>query len=612
MSADTDSTVRVAGREATAVLRRHRRAVLSLLAWSVPEAAPAMLTGFVVARAIDQGFSAGRPWTGTSWLALLVAAAVLGAWGARNTHRAVAGVVEPFRDDLTRRVVTAGVTRAAGHAGTPAADGAVARLTNQVEGVRDSFAGLILVSRGFVVTVLAALLGTASLAPSLLLLVAPPLLGSIAMFAVALRNGVRWQRDFLDAGEQLADRTAAVTAAARDVAACRAAERAARYADEAIAAQARAERALARLAAVRSLTVAVGGWLPLLAVLAGANWVTGHGLSTGALIGVLTYLAQVVVPTLDMFVQTVGSAGLRFVITLDRLVRRIARPGAVPLAGRRDAACRPVGSRLELRGVTFRYGAAARPVLRDFDLTVSERDHLAVVGPSGAGKSTLAGLLCGTIRPDDGTVLLGGVPVGEVDGATRARHRVLIPQEAYVFPGTVAENLRYLNPEAGERELLDAAGLLGAESLVARLGGLAGEVRPGELSAGQRQLLTLVRAYVAPAPVAVLDEATCHLDPAAEERVEHAFAARGGLVVIAHRISSAMRSRRVLLLDGDEPTLGDHHTLQLTSARYRELTGYWTGASEPAGAPGPVDGVDPAVRADLRRDAGEPVAHRTR
>ncbi|UQU66525.1 ABC transporter ATP-binding protein/permease [Couchioplanes caeruleus] len=610
MSPDSGSTARVAGREAVTVLRRHRRAVGSLLAWSVPEAAPAMLTGFVVARAVDQGFLAGRPWTGTAWLALLVAAAVLGAWGARNTHRAVAGVVEPFRDDLTRRVVTAGVTTAARHAGTPATDGAVARLTNQVEGVRDSFAGLILVSRGFVVTVLAALLGTASLAPSLLLLVAPPLLGSMALFAVALRRGVRWQRDFLYAGEQLADRTAAVTAAARDVAACRAADRAARYADEAIAAQARAERALARLAAVRSLTVAVGGWLPLLAVLAGATRVTGHGLSTGALIGVLTYLAQVVVPTLDMFVQTVGSAGLRFVITLDRLVRRIGPGDAVP-ADPRPSLRRPAGSRLELRGVTFRYGAAARPVLHDFGLTVHEADHLAVVGPSGVGKSTLAGLLCGTISPDDGAVLLGGVPIEQLDPAARARHRVLIPQEAYVFPGSVADNLRYLNPEAGERELLAAVDVLGAGALLERLGGLAGEVRPRELSAGERQLLTLVRAYVAPAPVAVLDEATCHLDPAAEERVERAFATRGALVVIAHRISSAMRSRRVLLLDGDRAVLGDHRSLQAVSARYREMTGYWTATSEPAGAPGPVDGVDPAVRADLRRDAGQPVAHRT-
>jgi ATP-binding cassette subfamily C protein len=439
--------------------------------------------------------------------------------------------------------------------------------------------------------------------------VAPPLLGSLVLFAVGLRLGARWQRDQLSAGEQLADRTAAAAGAARDVAACRAGERAAAFVDEAVAAQARAERALARLSAVRSLTVVVGGWLPLLAVLAGAGWVTGRGMSTGALIGVLTYLAQVLVPALDMFVQTVGSAGLRFVITLDRLLRRTRHPQPAPDAAVRPPAPRPAGTGLALREVTFRYGAAARPVLQNFSLVVTPGDHLAVVGPSGSGKSTLAGLLCGTIPPDDGMVLIGGTPAQHLDAAARARHRVLIPQEAYLFPGSVADNLRYLNPRVTGRRLLAAADLLGAGPLLAHLGGLRAGLRPGELSAGQRQLLTLVRAYVAPAPVAVLDEATSHLDPAAEERVERAFAARGALVVIAHRVSSAMRASRVLVLDGDRPMLGDHHTLQATCPLYRDLTGYWYGASEPAGLAGPADRVAPALRAGLRDDPGQAVAH---
>ncbi|WP_233624927.1 ATP-binding cassette domain-containing protein [Actinoplanes sp. ATCC 53533] len=610
MTAPEGSALRVAGRESVEILRRRRRAVWRLVAWSVPEAAPAMLSGLVVARALDHGFLDGRPWLGTAWLGLLLGAAVVGAAGARQTYRAVAGVVEPFRDDLVRRVVTSALRAADGPGVAPAGRGAGARLTHQVETVRDSFAGLVLVSRGFVVTVLAALIGTASLAWPLLLLVAPPLLGSLVLFAVALRLGARWQRDYLSAGEQLADRAAAAAGAARDVAACRAGERAAAFVDESVAAQAHAERALARLSAVRSLTVVVGGWLPLLAVLAGAGWVTGHGMSTGALIGVLTYLAQVLVPTLDMFVRTVGSAGLRFVITLDRLLRRTEHPRAAPDAVTRPAAPRPAGPGLALRGVTFRYGAAARPVLRDFSLAVTPGDHLAVVGPSGSGKSTLAGLLCGTIPPDGGTVLIGGTPAECLDPAARARHRVLIPQEAYLFPGSVADNLRYLNPEAHARQLLAAADLLGAGPLLAHLGGLPAELRPGELSAGQRQLLTLVRAYVAAAPVAVLDEATSHLDPAAEERVERAFAARGALVVIAHRVSSAMRAARVLVLDGDRPMLGDHHTLQTTCPLYRDLTGYWHGASEPAGLAGPADRVAPAVRAGLRDDPGQAVAHR--
>ncbi|MFC7530934.1 ATP-binding cassette domain-containing protein [Actinoplanes sp. GCM10030250] len=599
-----------AGRETAVVLRHHRGDVFRLLAWSVPESAPAMLSGLVVARAVDQGFLRDRPATGLAWLSVLLVAAVAGAWGARQTNLAVAGVVEPFRDDLVTRVVTASLRTATRPGPDTVPAGAVARMTQQVETVRDSFAGLVLVSRGFVVTVLAALLGTASLAAPLLILLAPPLIVGLGLFAVALRLGVRWQREYLAAGERLADRVSAAATAARDVAACRAADRAAGYVGEAVTAQAGAERALARLAAFRSLTVVVAGWLPLVAVLAGAGRLTGGGISTGALIGVLTYLAQVLVPALDLFVATVGNAGLRFVVTLGRLLQRAARsPDLVPGAGSGVPAAGP----LELRGVTFRYGAAARPVLRDADLTVGPGDHLAVVGPSGAGKSTLAGLLCGTLEPDRGTVRYGGVPVTGLDPAARAGCRVLIPQEAYVFPGTVADNLRYLNPAASDRAILAAAERLGAAQLLARLGGLQALLRPGELSAGERQLLTLVRAYLAPAPVAVLDEATCHLDPAAEERVERAFAARGPLVVIAHRISSAERASRVLLLDPDGPLLGDHDSLRETSPRYREMTGYWAATgSEPAGPARPLDGVGPVASAHLGGDPAEAVADRAR
>ncbi|MEV6845971.1 ABC transporter ATP-binding protein, partial [Actinoplanes sp. NPDC051411] len=350
----------------------------------------------------------------------------------------------------------------------------------------------------------------------------------------------------------------------------------------------------------------VAGWLPLAAVLAVAGRLTGHGISTGALIGVLTYLAQVLVPALDLFVATVGNAGLRFVVTLGRLLHRAAPAPAGQAAAAslgRPATC------LELRGVTFRYGVGARPVLRDTDLSVGPGDHLAVVGPSGAGKSTLAGLLCGMLQPNEGAVHYDGVPVSDLDSAARARCRVLIPQEAYVFPGTVGDNLRYLKPAAADAELLATAERLGAEKLLERLGGLRAYVRPAELSAGERQLLTLVRAYLAPAPVAVLDEATCHLDPAAEERVEHAFAARGPLVVIAHRISSAERATRVLLLDPDGPLLGTHQSLRAISPRYREMTGYWaTLGSQPTGPARLLGGVGPVPRAQLDSDPAEAVA----
>jgi ATP-binding cassette subfamily C protein len=109
-----------------------------------------------------------------------------------------------------------------------------------------------------------------------------------------------------------------------------------------------------------------------------------------------------------------------------------------------------------------------------------------------------------------------------------------------------------------------------------RLGGPAASIRPSQLSAGERQLIALARSYLSPAPLAVLDEATCHLDPEAERRAEEAFAARPGtLIVIAHRISSALRADRILVLDGNEAMVGRHTTLLRESELYRDLLGHW-------------------------------------
>ncbi|TCN40215.1 ABC transporter family protein [Kribbella orskensis] len=123
---------------------------------------------------------------------------------------------------------------------------------------------------------------------------------------------------------------------------------------------------------------------------------------------------------------------------------------------------------------------------------------------------------------------------------------------------------------------MEAVEAVGAEALAARLGGLGARVRPGDLSAGGKQLIALARAYLSPAPLVVLDEATCFLDPEAERRAEEAFAARGGTVIlIAHRISSALRARRILVLDGNKAAIGNHTTLLRSSRLYRVLLGHW-------------------------------------
>ncbi|MEU6077296.1 ABC transporter ATP-binding protein/permease [Micromonospora sp. NPDC047074] len=583
-----------------AALRARRRALGRLAAWSAVEALPALLGGVLVARAVDRGFLAGQFATGLAWLGGLALAVLVGAAATGQVYRSLGAVVEPFRDELATRVVH-GALREATRAGGRADSAAVARLTHQVEVVRDTFGGLLLVVRGFLFAAGAALLGLLALAPLLAGAVAAPLAVGLAVFGASLPAMVTHQRAQVTAGERLGRSAASALAGHRDVVACGARERVVSAVDGRVAAQADAERTLARMAALRSLSIGVGSWLPVAVLLLAAPWLVRQGLSAGAVLGALVYVTTGLQPALHAVVQGVGGGGLRYAVTLGRILRTsppddpppaaatAADPGGPPPAGTRAAprTAAPAGGwAVELRGLTFRYGPQARPVLADLTLTVAAGEHLAVVGPSGAGKSTLAALVAGLVTPDSGSAHLAGVPVAGTPPDALARLRVLVPQEAYVRSGSLGDNLRYLRPDADDATVLAAVHALGAGALVNRLGGLDAALDPAALSAGERQLVAAARAYLAPASLVILDEATCHLDPTLEATVERAFARRGGtLVVIAHRISSATRARRVLVLDGDRPLAGTHDELLARSPTYRELVGYWEDAPPPARVP---------------------------
>ncbi|TDD30021.1 ABC transporter ATP-binding protein [Kribbella turkmenica] len=540
-----------------------RRPALEFAAWSLPEILPTAVYGIAVAHATD-AFLAGRGATGLAWLGGLVAAACLGAVGARQAYRRLGDLVEPFRDELVRRVVS-GALRNAGRI-----DGAVSRLNRQVEIVRDTFAGLIVVTRTFTITVVGVVTGLLSLDPLIAALVVPPFLLGFAASLAILGLAADRMKASLSADEQLATSAGTAFAAVRDVTATGAEDFTANLVGEPVEAHAAAERALARVAALRTLCFAVGGWLPLLILLAAGPWLVGRGVSTGTLLGGLTYVLLGLQPALSTVMSALGDGGLRYVVTLGRILDTGApaeRPASI---------CLPRGHQVRLHKVSFAYGPQAEPVLRSLDLVVPEGDHLTVVGPSGIGKSTLAALVCGMFPPTEGRLLVGRVSPHELSPEQLARTRVLIPQEAYVFSGTVLDNLSYLAPEAPVAHVNRAIEAVGAEALVARLGGPKASIRPGQLSAGERQLIALVRSYLSPAPLAVLDEATCHLDPEAERRAEEAFSARPGtLIVVAHRISSALRARRILVLDGNEAMVGRHTTLVRESPLYRDLLGHW-------------------------------------
>ncbi|NAS25711.1 ATP-binding cassette domain-containing protein [Herbidospora sp. NEAU-GS84] len=565
------------------LLRPRRRHLTIALVWSLVEGLPAMVSGLLIGAAMDHGLLAANPAAGLGWLGLLGVAMIVKAAATQLMFPHLAAVIEPLRDDLITAVVTATVTRAA-TAHTPPDTAAVTRLTAQVETVRDLLSALLRSTRQLGISLIAALVGLLLLSPIAAAVVAVPVAVALLVFARLLRALVTRQRALVLTAETLTAQVTPILAGTRDVAACGAYQQAGATVREAVTAQSAATTALARAGTGRRLVVALGAHLPLLILLLTAHSLVQDGrLTTGEVVGAMTYVATGLEPAMRALTGVAGGWGVALAVTLRRLSETTAPaetttiPAVTPSA--RPTTATPVGYRLQAEGLGFAYAAGAAPVVCDLTFTVEPGEHLVVAGPSGIGKSTLSLLLTGLRPPTAGRVRLGGVPLDDLPAAELRSLVALIPQEAYVFTGTLRENLAYLSgTDAGDACLLAAAQAVGADGLVERLGGLDATIDvPASLSAGERQLIVLARVHASPARVVVLDEATCHLDPAAEHRAETAFATRERttLIVIAHRISSARRAGRVLLMDGAAVLLGTHADLVARSALYADLVGHW-------------------------------------
>src|SRR5690349_17329857 len=236
---------------------------------------------------------------------------------------------------------------------------------------------------------------------------------------------------------------------------------------------------------------------------------------------------------------------------------------------------------VQFDGVGFAYPGGEQ-VLHDIDLTIAPRSRVAIVGETGSGKSTLAKLLTRLMDPTSGQVLLDGVDLRTVRFSSLRSRVVLVPQEGFLFDGTLLDNIRFGRPQASEDDVRLTLTELGLEAWAATLPlGLATDVgqRGESLSAGERQLVALARAYLADPDLLVLDEATSAVDPATEVRLQRALegVTRGRTAIsIAHRLSTAEAADEILVFDrGRIVQRGPHAELVARPGRYAELYASW-------------------------------------
>ncbi|MEZ5376729.1 MAG: ABC transporter ATP-binding protein [Acidimicrobiales bacterium] len=251
----------------------------------------------------------------------------------------------------------------------------------------------------------------------------------------------------------------------------------------------------------------------------------------------------------------------------------------------------PPSGAIEVEGLGFTYEGSSEPVLSGIDLTIADGERIALVGPTGAGKSTLAKIIARLYDPTVGTIRFGGVDLRDGSVAELRRRILVVPQEGYLFDGSIADNIRIASPSVGDDEVRQALERIGIwERIEALPDGLATEVqeRGSRLSAGERQLVSLARAALVDPAVLVLDEATSSLDPGTERIVEAALErlmSGRTVIAIAHRLTTAARCDRVAVVaEGSIAEIGPHAELVEQGGHYAALFGAWrSGLGTPSG-----------------------------
>lgn len=345
----------------------------------------------------------------------------------------------------------------------------------------------------------------------------------------------------------------------------------------------------ANLAAIKAASIYTPGTEAIsiagqaMILLIGGNMVLNGDLEIGELTAFLLYLAAFFAPIQSLtqlyngYQQ--GQAAVRKLgelLATEPSVREADDANELP----------PIDGAIDLHDVTFGYDPD-QPVLRNVTLSLAAGESLAVVGPTGAGKSTVAKLITRFYDPQSGSVTIDGHDLRTIGLTSLRRQLGVVPQEPFLFAGSVRDNVTFARPDAADDEIWEALEATGVDDLVRGLpDGLDTPVheRGTSLSAGERQLLALARAFLARPRVLVLDEATSNLDLQSEAQVERALDALlegRTAIIIAHRLATAMKADRIAVVDqGAIIELGTHDELVAAGGYYADMYETWVSHSE--------------------------------
>ncbi len=560
------------------MLGPYRRTVVIAALLLVVQAGCLLAGPALVRHGIDSGLRAGDAGALNLSAALYLAAAILGLFLGRIVILTVARVGESFLRDLRARVFRHLLSLGMDFFEKEKTGRLVARMTSDIDALQE------LVSVGLVMFVQNGLLFVGALVLIFVLswklalftlVVVPPVLIATVWFRRASN------RAYLDVRDRIGQNLATLQEGLAGVRVVQAFAR-----ERAVTSHFQETNEAQFDANLHAVSISTR-YFPIIefAGVAGMALIIGMGgyyvdrdiVTIGTVAAFVLYLNNLFEPVQQLsqlynLVQSAGAALQKLFELLDTKASVTERVAAVDLPDRGE---------LVVDDVTFGYGES--PVLRDVSLRMASGERLALVGPTGAGKSTLAKLIARFYDPDQGNVSFGGVNLKDATLASLRERIVVVPQEGFLFAGTIRDNVVIGKPDASDEDVAAAIAALGLTARFAALpDGLETEVRErgSRLSAGERQLVSLVRAALADPALLVLDEATSNLDPGTEQAVERALEHQTSgrtLVVVAHRLSTAARPARIAVVDdGRLAELGTHEELLQHEGRYAALFAAWS------------------------------------